>query len=161
SRDIIILAFDPDKPVFNLSGVDQALDTIRRSNMVLFDRLSRSEYGSIAAEIEQGKSISTEINGRKIQVGGLFALGGGVMSADGLLISSDLNFLRIIERSLSEIDLGLITLESGANLKQVRRQLTSNLPEDVKVMTKQEFLDFEQSYWKIVRQLVLSLALAY
>ena len=148
SRDIIILAFDPDKPVFNLLGVDRALDTIRRSNMVLFDRLSRSEYGSIAAEIEQGKSISTEINGRKIQVGGLFALGGGVMSADGLLIISDLNFLRIIGRSLSEIDLGLITLESGADLEQVYQQLTSNLPKDVKVMAKQEFLDLEQSYWK-------------
>ncbi|MEY2831191.1 MAG: hypothetical protein RLZZ574_449 [Cyanobacteriota bacterium] len=148
SRDIIVLAFDPDKPIFNLAGVNQNLDTIRRADVVLFDRLSRSEFGPIAAEFSQGQPISTEINGRKIEVGGLFALGGGVMSADGLLISSDLNFLRIIGRSLSEIDLGLLTLEPGASLQQVRQQLMSNLLEDVKVMTKQEFLDFEQSYWK-------------
>jgi putative ABC transport system permease protein len=148
SRDITILAFDPDKPIFNLSGVNQNLDTIRRADVVLFDRLSRSEFGPIAAEFSKGQPISTEINGRKIEVGGLFALGGGVMSADGLLVSSDLNFLRIIGRSLSEIDLGLLTLEPGASLQQVRQQLMSNLLEDVKVMTKQEFLDFEQSYWK-------------
>ena len=148
TRDLIILAFDPDKPIFNLSGVERNLTTIRRSDTVLFDRLSRSEYGSIATEIERGKSISTEINGRKIKIGGLFTLGGGVMSANGLLISSDLNFLRITERDLSEINLGLLTLEPSANPQQVRQQLKANLPSDVKLLTKQEFLDFEQNYWK-------------
>ena len=148
SRDIIVLAFNPDKPIFNLSGVNQNLDTIRRADVVLFDRLSRSEYGAIAAKFTQGQTITTEVNGRQIKVGGLFTLGGGVMSANGLLVSSDLNFLRIVGRSLSEINLGLLTLEPGANPQQVRQQLASNLPEDVRVMTKQEFLDFEQNYWQ-------------
>jgi putative ABC transport system permease protein len=148
SRDIIVLAFDPDKPIFNLTGVNKNLDTIRRADVVLFDRLSRSEFGPIATEFNKGQVISTEVNGRKIKVGGLFALGGGVMSADGLLISSDLNFLRIVGRSLSEVELGLLTLEPGVNQEQVRQQLSNNLQEDVKVMTKQEFLDFEQNYWK-------------
>ena len=148
SRDIIVLAFNPDKPIFNLAGVNRNLDVIRRADVVLFDRLSRSEYGPIATEFDRGQAISTEVNGRKIKVGGLFALGGGVMSADGLLVSSDLNFLRIVGRSLSEIDLGLLTLEPEANREQVRQRLMTNLPEDVKVMTKQEFLNFEQSYWK-------------
>lgn len=148
SRGITLLAFDPDKPIFNSSKINQNIDTIRRANVILFDSLSRSEYGSIAAKFSEAKSVSTEINGRKIRVGGLFELGGGVMSADGLLISSDLNFLRIRGGSLSEINLGLLTLEPGANQEQVRQQLISNLSEDVKVMTKQEFLDFEQNYWK-------------
>ena len=148
SRDIIVLAFNPDKPIFNLPGVNQNLDTIRRADVVLFDRLSRSEYGAIAAKFTQGQTITTEVNGRQIKVGGLFTLGGGVMSANGLLVSSDLNFLRIVGRSLSEINLGLLTLEPGANPQQVRQQLASNLPEDVRVMTKQEFLDFEQNYWQ-------------
>lgn len=148
SRGITLLAFDPDKPIFNLSKINQNIDAIRRADIVLFDSLSRLEYGPIAAKFSEEKSVSTEINGRKIRVGGLFALGGGVMSADGLLISSDLNFLRIRGGSLSEINLGLLTLEPGANPEQVRQQLMANLLEDVKVMTKQEFLDFEQNYWK-------------
>jgi putative ABC transport system permease protein len=148
SRDITILAFDPDKPIFNLASVNNNLDTIRRADVVLFDRLSRLEFGPVAAEFSKGQPVSTEINGRKIRVGGLFALGGGVMSADGLLISSDLNFLRIRGGSLSEIALGLLTLEPGADRQQVSRQLMAKFPKDVKVMTKKEFLDFEQSYWK-------------
>ncbi len=148
SRGITILAFNPDKPVFNLAEINDDLDDIRRADVVLFDRLSRAEYGQIATEFSQGRSVSTEVNGRKIRVGELFALGGGVMSADGLLISSDLNFLRIRGGSLSEINLGLLTLEPEANPEQVRQQLMTNLLEDVKVMTKQEFLDFEQNYWK-------------
>ena len=148
SRGITILAFNPDKPVFNLAEINDDLDNIRRADVVLFDRLSRAEYGQIATEFSQGRSVSTEVNGRKIRVGGLFALGGGVMSADGLLISSDLNFSRIRGDNLSEINLGLLTLEPGANQEQVRRQLMSNLPKDVKVMSKSEFLDFEQNYWK-------------
>ena len=70
------------------------------------------------------------------------------MSANGLLISSDLNFLRITGRDLSEINLGLLTLEPSANPQQVQQQLKANLPSDVKLLTKQEFLDFEQNYWK-------------
>ena len=148
SRDIVLLAFDPDKPVFNLPEVNQNLDTIRRRDVVLFDRLSRSEYGPVAAQLTEGKSVSTEINGRRIQVGGLFELGGGIMTADGLLVSSDLNFLRIVERSLAQIDLGLLSVKPGVNPQQVCQQLIAILPPDVTVMTKQEFFDFEQNYWK-------------
>jgi putative ABC transport system permease protein len=148
SRGIVILAFNPDKPVFNLAEVNKNLDTIRRSNVVLFDRLSRSEYGSVAANFDNGKPVATEVSGRKIRVGEMFTLGGGVLSADGLLVSSDLNLIRIAGGSLSDISLGLLTLDSKANLYEVRQQLIDNLSKDVKVMTKSEFLDFEQNFWK-------------
>lgn len=148
SRNIVILAFNPDKPVFNLAGVNQNTDVLKSANVVLFDRLSRPEYGSISTDFNQKKLVSTELNGRKIRVGGLFALGGGIMSADGLLVSSDLNFLRIVNRNLSDINLGLLTVEPEANLQQVREQLMIELPEDVKAITMKEFFDFEQNYWK-------------
>lgn len=148
SREIVILAFDPDKPVFNLPEVEQHLDIIRRRDVVLFDRLSRSEYGPVAAQLTTGKPVYTEISGRQIEVKGLFELGGGIMTADGLLISSDLNFLRIVGRSLDRINLGLLMVEPGFDPQQVSRQLKSILPQDVTVMSKQEFLEFEQDYWK-------------
>ncbi|MEM7757354.1 MAG: ABC transporter permease DevC [Cyanobacteria bacterium P01_A01_bin.40] len=148
SRDISFLAFNPDKPAFNLPGVAQNLNTIRRSGVVLFDSLSRPEYGSVAEQLARGQSVSTEINGRSVRVEGSFALGGGVMSADGLLISNDLNFQRITGRSLSKIDLGLITLKQNASPHQIKLIMRENLPQDVRIMTKQEFIDFEQNYWK-------------
>ena len=148
SRGIVILAFNPDKPIFNLAEVNKNLDTIRRSNVVLFDRLSRLEYGPVAANFDKGEPVTTEVSGRRIRVGGMFTLGGGVMSADGLLISSDLNLMRIAGGRLSQINLGLLTLDSGSNLYKVRQQLVDNLPKDVKILTKQEFLNFEQNFWK-------------
>ncbi|MEO1342088.1 MAG: DevC protein, partial [Cyanobacteria bacterium J06635_13] len=119
SRSIAILAFDPDKPVFNLPEVEQHLDLIRRRNVVLFDSLSRAEYGPVAAQLTAGNRVSTEINSRQFEVKELFELGGGIMTADGLLITSDLNFLRITEDSLDRIDLGLLMVEPGFNPQQV------------------------------------------
>lgn len=148
SRDISFLAFNPDKPAFDLPGVTENLSTVRRTGAILFDRLSRPEYGSVANQLARGETVTTEINGRKVRVEGSFALGGGVMSADGLLIGNDLNFRRITGRNLAKIDLGLITLTSDALPQELRNRLTENLPDDVRVMTKAEFIDFEQSYWK-------------
>ena len=148
SRDISFLAFNPDKPAFNLPGVNQNLDTVRRSGVVLFDSLSRPEYGSVASQLDRGQAVTTEISGHRIRVEGSFALGGGVMTADGLLIGNDLNFQRITGRNLSEIDLGLISTVPNADPQQVKQQLTKNLPQDVRVLTKQEFINFEQDYWK-------------
>ncbi|MEO0924536.1 MAG: ABC transporter permease DevC [Cyanobacteria bacterium J06643_13] len=148
SRDIAVLAFDPDKPVFNLPEVEQHLDIIRRRDVVLFDRLSRAEYGPVAAQLTVGNRVSTEINSRQFEVKGLFELGGGIMTADGLLIASDLNFLRITGDSLDRIDLGLLMVEPGFDPQQVSQQLKTVLPQDVTAITKQEFLEFEQNYWK-------------
>ena len=148
SRGITILAFDLDKPIFNLPKINQNLDVIRRADVVLFDSLSRLEYGPIAKDFSKGKSISTEINDRKIRVGELFELGGGALSADGLLICSDINLVRIRGGNLSRINLGLLTLEPNASLLQVRQNLMNHLPADVRVITKQEFLDLEQNFWK-------------
>lgn len=148
SRDISLLAFNPDKPVFNLPGVTQNLDTVRRAGVVLFDSLARPEYGSVAEQLAKGQAVTTEVSGRRVRIEGLFALGGGVMTADGLLIGNDLNFQRITGRSLSEIDLGLISIAPNADPQQVKQQLTNNLPQDVRVLTKQEFIDFEQDHWK-------------
>jgi putative ABC transport system permease protein len=148
SREIVILAFDPDKPVFNLPDVENNLATIRLADVLLFDRLSRSEFGSVAAEFEQNGTVTTEMNGRKIRVGGLFSMGGGVLSADGLVITSDLNYLRITGNSTDEIDLGLVRLQPGADPLRVKSALMAQLPEDVRAITRQEFLEFEIAYWQ-------------
>ena len=122
SRDISFLAFNPDKPAFNLPGVTRNLDTIRRAGVVLFDSLSRPEYGSVAEQLAKGQAVTTEVSGRRVRIEGSFALGGGVMTADGLLIGNDLNFQRITGRSLSEIDLGLISIAPNADPQQVKQQ---------------------------------------
>ncbi len=43
--------------------------------MVLFDRMSRREFGEVAQAIDQGKSVTTEVGVGRIEVKGLFSLG--------------------------------------------------------------------------------------
>ncbi len=144
---ILVLGFNPEKSVFTLPGVNQNLDKIKLPNSFLFDRGSRGEYSSTIAEIEQGKTVVTEIEGRRIEVSGLFNVGAS-FAADGNLITSDTNFLRLFPKhKAGEISAGLITLKPGIDPQKMAAILKASLPNDVKVLTKSEFVEFEKNYW--------------
>jgi putative ABC transport system permease protein len=116
--------------------------------VVLFDEASRPEFGPISQQFKQGKDITTEVGGRRIRVGGLFTLGAS-FGADGNLVTSDLNFLRMFNnRTEGLIDIGVIKLEPGVNVDTVIKHLQRELPKDVKIFSKEEFINFEKNYWQ-------------
>ncbi|MFN6474746.1 ABC transporter permease DevC [Nostoc sp. DedQUE07] len=146
-RSILIFGMNPETNLVNLPGVQENLDKLKLPDVVLFDRSSRVEYGPIAANYDQGKPVTAEVRRRRIKVEGLFTLGAS-FGADGNLITSDLNFLRIFSnRQKGLIDIGLIRLKPGADANVVAQELRKYLPNEVNVLTKQEFIDFERSYW--------------
>ncbi|MBW4513021.1 MAG: ABC transporter permease DevC [Scytonematopsis contorta HA4267-MV1] len=148
-RAIYVYGFQPGDSVFKFPEVDENLSQLQLNENILFDRASRQEYGSIAKEFEQGKAISTELAGKTVNIVGLFTLGPS-FGADGNIIMSDSNFLRLFSgnRKMGEIDIGLIKLKSHTNTQNILKQIKSILPKDVKVLTHQEFVDFEKSYWQ-------------
>jgi putative ABC transport system permease protein len=148
NRPLIVFGFEPDKLAFNLPEVTQQVNKLKLSDVVLFDRASRSEFGPVATSFEQGKRITTEVNNKRIKVGGLFTLGGSVFSADGLLMTSELNFRRITARPLNKPSLGLIKLESGVDAQKVRANLVASLPRDVSILTLEDFIKLEKQYWQ-------------
>lgn len=146
-RSIQVIGINPQVNVFNLPGIQENLDKIKLPDVVLFDKAARKEFGPVAEEFNQGKKVNAEVAGRRIQVVGLFQLGVS-FGADGNLITSDINFLRIFpnqQRGLIEI--GLIRLKPGNDAAIVAEQLRQYLPDDVKVFTKQQYVDFEKNYW--------------
>ncbi len=151
-RNIHVIGFDIRYPVFDLPGVEKNIDKLQRPDVVLFDEASRHEFGPIAAELKRKASINTEIDNitsgtRSITVGGLFKLGTS-FGIDGNLITSHLNFLRIFsQRNKGLIEVGLIKLKPGSVLNQVKGKIKSYLPPDVRVLSKQEWSDFEKRYW--------------
>ncbi len=151
NRTILVLGVNPNQPIFNLPDISQNLVKTRIPDVVLIDSASRPEFGTeaIAEKIRAGKLVYTEVSGRRVKVGGLFKLGNS-FAADGNLITSDLTFLRILKfksRNPEQIDLGLINLKPGVDVKKVQKNLVANLPKDVKVLTKPEFVEFEQEHW--------------
>ncbi|MBF2008964.1 MAG: FtsX-like permease family protein [Chlorogloeopsis fritschii C42_A2020_084] len=150
---IYVIAFDPGKPILNLAEFNQSLQSIQLPDVVLFDRLSRFEFGPIAEKFEQGKLVIIEIFGYnksigyRVKVGGLFTQGPS-FGVDGNLIMSYSTFLRTFqERRAGEIDIGLVILKPGADIQQVSANLSAYLPKDVKIFNRQEFITFEKDFW--------------
>lgn len=153
---IYVIGFDPGQSVFNIPEVEQNLDRLRIPDIVLFDRISRPEFGPIAQQFDAGNPPIIEIFpfdgtvGYRVRVGGLFSLGPS-FGVDGNLIVSDSTFLRFNPgaRPAEMIDIGVISLQPGADPNTVVRNLAATLPKDVQVFTREDFIEFERQYWAV------------
>jgi putative ABC transport system permease protein len=172
TRQIMVIGIVPGDDVFALPEVTANTNKLRLTDVVIFDSASRAEFGPIPQELAvfqaAGKVIQTEVDSRRVEVGGLFKLGAS-FGADGNLITSDLNFLRIFpKREKEKIDVGVIQLKPDANLARTLELLKKDLPGelrlnpnvtpqqaqenfikgDVRVLSKQAFINLEKSYWQ-------------
>lgn len=146
---ILALGVDPSDRIFNLPEIQNNLAQTKLPDVVLFDRASSPKFGTveITQQFESGNSIITEIGGKRMKIGGLFAIGTS-FAADGNFITSDLNFLRLFpHRNSGQIEIGVIQLRSGVDPQQVQQYLVTHLPQDVRVLTKAELIEFEEQYW--------------
>lgn len=148
TRNIFVIGFNPEEQVFHLPEVQQNAEKLKLPDTILFDESSREEFGPVSTDFKQGKTISTEVAKRQVTVEGLFKIGPS-FGADGNLITSDLNFLRVFgtRRTKGLIDVGMIKLKPGTNSDEVIKKMRAFYPEDVTVLSRQEFMQFEISYW--------------
>jgi putative ABC transport system permease protein len=148
SATVQVLGFDPDLPAFNLPEVNRQLDKLKLPDVVLFDRGARGKYAETIAQLDNGQTVTTEVDKRTLTIGGLFRLGAS-FGADASLMSSDQTFLRLFpRRDAASVSLGLIRLKPGYQPSQVAAALKAHLPEDVRVLTATEFIQFEENYWR-------------
>lgn len=144
---ILIVGFLPGTHALNLRDSPSGERSIEVPDTVLFDAQSLPEYGPIAFLFKRDHFVTTEINGQRTRVGGLFSLGPG-FGANGHVITSDLNFVRLFpDRQLAIIDLGLIRLKAGTDIATALRQVREIVPHDVRVITRAEFIEQEVEYW--------------
>ncbi len=145
---VLVMGFNPDKPALDLVEVNQQLNKIKLPDTVLFDSASRGDYLEVLPKLTAGNSVTTEINRRTITIDGLFKVGASFI-ADGSLVTSDQNFLRLFpQREPGSVSLGLVQLQPGYDPKLIADQLRSHLGNDVRVLTKEEFIAFEKKYWQ-------------
>jgi putative ABC transport system permease protein len=145
---VIVIGFNPKSSPFKLPEVQQNLNLIKYPDKLLFDSFSSRKYQSTIAKITQGQPISTELQGRKVTIVGLYKIGAS-FTAEASIMTSDQNFLRIFsQQEAGQVNVGLINLKPGNNANLVAAKLRSQLPDDVKVLTRQEFINFERKYWE-------------
>jgi putative ABC transport system permease protein len=148
TRSILALGYEPDDPLFIGDMVDSQGELLRQQGRVLFDELSRPEFGPVAKWFRAGRTVDTEISGKRLRVAGLVRLGPS-FGADGNMITSRETFHKILPTTPSgSIELGLIRLQPGADAVLVADRLRQQLPNDVTIFSKNQFIEFEKNYWR-------------
>lgn len=148
TRSILALGFEPNHPLFTDPTLAAKAKLLTQKGRVLFDEKSRAEFGPVAQWFREGRTVESEIAGKRVRVAGLIGLGAS-FGADGNLLTSSETFLDLIPNTPSgSIEVGLVRLKDGSDAEQVAQRLQSQLPDDVTVLTKQGFIDFEQNYWR-------------
>ncbi len=152
---IYVLGFEPVKSIFKLPEIERNFQLLKIPDQVFFDRAARPEFGPIAEYFQNNQPITMEIFsylatvGYKVKVSGLFSLGPS-FGVDGNLIVSSSTFFKIFpEHGANEVDIGLIHLQANVNPRTILATLSKSLPSDVIIMNRQEFIDFEKSYWTL------------
>ncbi|MYC49603.1 MAG: FtsX-like permease family protein, partial [Synechococcus sp. SB0662_bin_14] len=149
-RGILAVGFDPDDDILRLEGLEEQKKSLQLDKRVLYDRLSRSEFGPVEEWLKAGRTVTAEVGNTRLLVADLVELGVS-FGADGNLLTSNRTFNQLLgssDGSSTSIELGLIRLVPGADPDTVAAALNKALPDDVRVLTKAEFLAFEQDYWR-------------
>ena len=148
TRSILALGFEPGDPLFVDSALAPKAQALTQKGRVLFDEKSRPEFGPVAEWFRSGRTVESEISGKRVRVAGLIELGSS-FGADGNLLTSSETFLELLPNTPpGSIEVGLVRLREGTDADAVVERLNALLPPDVTVLTKQGFIDFEQNYWR-------------
>ena len=148
TRSILALGFEPGDPLFTDPTLPPKAQPLTQKGRVLFDERSRPEFGPVAAWFRDGRIVESEIAGKRVRVAGLISLGTS-FGADGNLLTSSETYRDLLPNTPpGSIEVGLIRLQDDADPQAAVERLSDLLPEDVTVLTKQGFIDFEQNYWK-------------
>jgi DevC protein len=146
-REIFVLGADPARTNFTVPELNARMREVRFADRVLFDADSRPEYGPIAATFSERGPVASEVNGRQIEVDGLFRFGTS-FGIDGTIITSDLNYRRLFPGyPPGAATLALVRLAPDANPEAVRDAMNAYLPRDVEVRTMSDFIGQEVRFW--------------
>jgi putative ABC transport system permease protein len=143
---ILVYAFNPDDPVFLIPEVLQGAPLLKRRDTALLDSRAKDLFGARKA------GISGELGRQSVKVVGTFPLGSD-FRVDGNILIGEQTFLKCFGHTkggpslAGQVEFGLIKLDPGADPVRVRDALRERLPEDVRVLTKEEMIDQVKGYW--------------
>jgi len=146
-RQVLSIGVDPADHDVRFPGVLEQIEQLKKPDRVLMDRFSRAEFQPAIADVQDGKRVGLQLNDRSVTIVGLYDLGTS-FGVDGSIVTSDLNFMRIFpHRTPGQIDLGLIRLSGNADSTAAKQEIQAFLPDDVLVLTRDEFVRREVDYW--------------
>ena len=142
-----MLAFDPRDPVLNFPDFDTFADALFIPGTLLVDRRSKGDYGAPKV----GDTV--ELSDHATRIVGTFDLGTDFAN-DGNCIMSAEQYRDYFSPPgsshdiLADVDVGLLKVRPGVSVTDALDELRVVLPDDIRVQTRQQFIDQELSFWQ-------------
>lgn len=146
-RAVQLVGFDADAGAVDFAGLPDVAAALRRPDTFAFDRLSRPEFGPVAAMFARDGPFAIQLGTREMELVGLVDIGPS-FGADGNVVLSEQNFRRVFARQASNADLVALRLRPGADVTAAQARLRALLPADVVVLTHAEMVARERLYWE-------------
>ena len=147
ARPIRVIAFNLDDPALLLPDVESHRSALRLPQTALVDAKNKPDFGDLSIGDE------VDVSGRPLKLVGSFRLGTDFAN-DGNLITSAETLASLFPRRygagnpLDRVDVGLVRIKPDARAKDVKAELIRQLPGDVHVFLKREFVNQELTFWK-------------
>lgn len=140
---VSMYGINPRSPMMDLPGLDRFQEELQFTDRVLFDRMSRENYGPVVKFLSEQGPLDVEVNLRKVRIIDSITVGISI-NTDGNLFMAPANFLRMFpDRRPGSVDIGLIRLRHGAIATSVRDDLKRYLGSEAKILTRDQLVDDE------------------
>lgn len=147
-RDIFVIAYDPSHNLFLSNDIQIANDSLKEDGVIMFDKLSRPQYGNVIDAMKKYGTVKTEMSGKMCTIDNLVEIG-PTFAADGNILMSLSTFSDIWKSTPNVVNVGVLKLKNGADVQNCVEKLKKILPSDVTVMSKKDFISNEQDYWAV------------
>ena len=142
-RPILVLAVDAAAPPFDPKFLADGAAALALPDTCLIDRRSRDHFGS------QAPGTTADLAGHEVKIAGRFEMGTG-FSADGAVITSRRTLARIVPGlGVDDVSLGLVQVSEGADPAAVAAAIVAALPDDVRILPREELSAIERRHWII------------
>ena len=147
------IGFVPGDPIFDVEAINAQVHRLRQPGTALLDKKSKKKKFDfpIDNDLELGEQ-KLELAGKDLRLIGTFELGTDFAHDGNLVMSAD-SFARYYPHRkrfgdpLSVIDIGVVHLATGIDALQARDTLQKTLPNDVDVLTREQFRQAEIDFW--------------
>jgi putative ABC transport system permease protein len=153
SRLIRVIGVPLTGTVFVDRDMDDKRQMLTDPRSALLDRMTKNSYGFERKNLAKLREQEVELSGKQLRIADWMQIGTDFVHDGSLIVSEEAirHFfpLRAGGRDdpLRVVDFGLIQLEAGANIEQVRQAVRALAPDQIDVMTKKEIVRREIKFW--------------
>jgi putative ABC transport system permease protein len=145
---VLMLGISPNDWVIRGLDPSQYSSILNMRNTIIFDALSKPEFGPISNMLKTQTMVPVEINDCQVRVAKTWNMGAS-FAATGNAVTSHATFYSLFPSTPSNIShIGVLTLNPGYDIKRTQEELRSMLSPTVQILRHDQLIQHEENYWR-------------